>query len=50
MLIVFALYAMFSSFFGTAAKGNPGVYFGLLAAIVVFSGAVILFLRRKHLI
>jgi len=50
MLIVFALYAMFSSFFGTATRGNPMVYVGLLAAIVVFSGAVILFLRRKHLI
>ena len=50
MLIVFALYAMFSSFFGTAVKGNPVVYVGLLATIVVFSGAVILFLRRKHLI
>jgi magnesium transporter len=46
--IVFGLYGMYKSFFG--AIGNTGIYIVLLAVTVVFSGAVIYFLRRKHLI
>ena len=48
--IVFGLYGMYMSFFGAVSKGGPGIYIALLAVTVVFSGAVIYFLRRKHLI
>ena len=48
--IVFGLFGMYMSFFGAVSKGSPGIYISLLAVAVVFSGAVIYFLRRKHLI
>jgi magnesium transporter len=48
--IVFGLYGMYMSFFGAVSKGGPGIYIALLAVTFVFSGAVIYFLRRKHLI
>ena len=48
--IVFGLYGMYISFFGAVNKSSPGIYIALLAVTVVFSGAVIYFLRRKHLI
>jgi magnesium transporter len=50
LVIVFGLYGMYVTFFGTVSKASPGIYFILIAAFVVFSGAVIAFLRRKHLI
>jgi magnesium transporter len=50
LAIVFGLYGLYATLFETANKGSPGVYFGLLAIVVVLSGLVIYFLRRKHLI
>ncbi len=49
-IIVFGLYAVYFTFFESAAKGSPGIYIGLLALVIVLSGAVVYFLRRKHLI
>jgi magnesium transporter len=48
--IVFGLYDIYASFFKAATTSSSGIYFGLLAVAVVLSGAVIYFLRRKHLI
>jgi magnesium transporter len=48
--IVFGLYGMYMSFFGAVNKSGSGIYIVLLAVTVIFSGAVIYFLRRKHLI
>jgi magnesium transporter len=50
LIIVFGLYSLYSAFFGPGDKNSPGIYIALLAVIVVFSGSVIFFLRRKHLI
>ena len=50
LVIVFSLFSMYSAFFGTAAKSGAEIYFILIAIIIAFSGGVILFLRRKHLI
>ena len=50
LAIVFGLYALYAAFFETAAKGNPGIYFMLLAVGVALTGFILLFLRRKHLI
>jgi magnesium transporter len=48
--IVFGLYDIYASFFKAATTSSSGIYFGLLAVAIVLSGAVIYFLRRKHLI
>jgi magnesium transporter len=50
MAIVFGLYAAYAAFFETATKSSPGIYFILVALIIAFSSATILFLRHKHLI
>ena len=50
LVMVFGLYGMYITFFSTANKSSAGIYFILLAIFVVFSGALIAFLRRKHLI
>jgi magnesium transporter len=50
LAIVFGLYDIYASFFKAANTSSPGIYFGLLGIVVVLSGAVIYFLRRKHLI
>jgi hypothetical protein len=41
---------MYITFFGSVTKESTGIYLGLIAIFVVFSGGVIAFLRRKHLI
>jgi magnesium transporter len=48
--IVFGLYDIYASFFKAATTSSSGIYFGLSAVAIVLSGAVIYFLRRKHLI
>jgi magnesium transporter len=48
--IVFGLYDIYASFFKAGTTSSSGIYFGLLAVAIVLSGAVIYFLRRKHLI
>jgi magnesium transporter len=50
LVIVFGLYGMYITFFGTVSKSSTGIYVILIAVFVVFSGGVIAFLRRKHLI
>ena len=50
LVMVFGLYGMYITFFSTANKSSAGIYFILLAIFVVFSAALIAFLRRKHLI
>jgi magnesium transporter len=50
LVIVFGLYGMYITFFGSVTKESTGIYLGLIAIFVVFSGGVIAFLRRKHLI
>jgi Mg2+ and Co2+ transporter CorA len=50
LVIVFGLYGMYVTFFGSVTKESTGIYLSLIAIFVVFSGGVIAFLRRKHLI
>jgi magnesium transporter len=50
LVMVFGLYGMYITLFSNAVKSSPGIFFALIAVFVVFSGAVIAFLRRKHLI
>ena len=50
LVIVFGLYGMYITFFGSVTKESTGIYLILIAIFVVFSGGVIAFLRRKHLI
>lgn len=50
LIVVFGLYAMYFAFFDTAVKGTGGMYLILLGITVILSGAIIGFLRRKHLI
>jgi Mg2+ and Co2+ transporter CorA len=50
LVIVFGLYGMYITFFGSVTKESIGIYLGLIAVFLVFSGGVIAFLRRKHLI
>jgi Mg2+ and Co2+ transporter CorA len=50
LVMVFGLYGMYITFFGTVSKGSTGIYLILIAVFVIFSGALISFLRRKHLI
>lgn len=50
IIIVLGLYGMYSIFYGAVNKGSPQIFFALIAVIIVFVGAVLYFLRRKHLI
>ena len=50
LIIVLGLYGMYSIFFGVVSNGSPQIFFALIAVIVVFIGAVLYFLRRRHLI
>jgi magnesium transporter len=50
IIIVLGLYGIYSIFFGGISKGSPQIFFALIAVIVVFIGAVLYFLRHRHLI
>lgn len=50
LIVVFGLYAMYSIFYEGAIKGSPLLFFSLLAAVIVIDGAILYFLRRRHLI
>jgi magnesium transporter len=50
IIIVLGFYGVYSIFFGVISKGSPQIFFVLIAIIIVFIGAVLAFLRRRHLI
>ncbi len=49
-LIILGLYGAYSLFYGGTNQTSPYLFFVLLAIVIVITGAVLYFLRRRHLI
>ena len=50
VLLVFGLFGVYSLIYGGGNKSNPQMFFLLLGVVAVIIGAILFFLRRKHLI